>query len=349
MSQGSSLSPLIIKYENVLEKDPRSRVFAPLAEGYRKLGLIEKAMEVLQKGIRFNPDYLMGYLGLASCYFDLEQYQMAYSTLRPIVGLNRDNIKLQRLFGETCLKVDQKEEALDTFKYLLFLNAKDQQAIEMVYTLESEIKEILIDHVENEDPIKFEIDNIDSSPLSIDDQINQWIQVDLTKEGEDEEPRQEDNIVQVDDWNLAKPEDEVYQEEVECEDEETEEVFSAEEIDATPVMTHTLVDLYVKQGHFQKAFDVLEKINELQPGNEQTLAKIEEVKSLLEPDVEVENNEENSQAPISENQGREELMSLFDQQVGTEESQPKTDEVSERLWAWHEALCQRAKEHNIDS
>ena len=43
-----SSSPLLLKYLKTLEEDPASRVFAPLGETYRRLGQVEKAVEVLK-------------------------------------------------------------------------------------------------------------------------------------------------------------------------------------------------------------------------------------------------------------------------------------------------------------
>ena len=118
------LSPLFLKYQADYEKNPRSRVFAPLAETYRKLGMTDKAMEILSQGIRFHPNYVMGYLGLAFCYFDLRQYSLAYNTLKPLIETSRNNIRLQKLFAEICLELGYKEEALDTFKY--FQGSRDR-------------------------------------------------------------------------------------------------------------------------------------------------------------------------------------------------------------------------------
>ncbi len=126
------LSPLFLKYQNDFEKNPRSRVFAPLAEAYRKLGMTDKAMEILSNGIRFHPTYTMGYLGLAFCYFDLKQFNLAYSTLRPLLESSRDNIRLQKLFSEICIELGKKEEALETLKYLLFINPIDKTVGELV-------------------------------------------------------------------------------------------------------------------------------------------------------------------------------------------------------------------------
>ncbi len=133
------LSPLFLKYQIDFEKNPRSRVFAPLAETYRKLGMTDKAMEILSQGIRFHPSYLMGYLGLAFCYFDLKQYNLSYSTLRPLVDSNRDNIRLQKLFSDVCLQLNRKEEALETLKYLLFINPRDKDTAELVKAVEKDV------------------------------------------------------------------------------------------------------------------------------------------------------------------------------------------------------------------
>src|SRR3990172_12124999 len=87
---------LFDKYIKIYEANPYSTVFAPLAECYRKMGRKDKALSILRAGIKNHPDYLLGYLGLAQCYFDLEQFLLAYSTLKPLIERNRENIRLQR-------------------------------------------------------------------------------------------------------------------------------------------------------------------------------------------------------------------------------------------------------------
>ena len=133
-------SPLFLKYQNDFEKNPRSRVFAPLAESYRKMGMFDKAMEVLSQGIRFHPSYTMGYLGLAFCYYDLGQFNLAYSTLIPLTESNRDNLRLQKLFSDTCMELGKQEEALETLKYLLFINPRNKEVAESVLKLEREVE-----------------------------------------------------------------------------------------------------------------------------------------------------------------------------------------------------------------
>ena len=135
-------SSLFLKYQADFEKNPKSRVFAPLAEIYRKVGMTEKSMEILSQGLRIHPTYLMGYLGLSFCYYDLKQYNLAYTTLRPFVEENRDNIRLQKLYSKICIAIAKKDEALETLKYLLFINPRDREIANDVQELERELDKL---------------------------------------------------------------------------------------------------------------------------------------------------------------------------------------------------------------
>lgn len=292
----SNVTPLIAKYEDQLERDPRSRVFAPLAEAYRKVGLIENAFKVLQKGIRYNPDYLLGYLTLAQCYIDKGEYPLSYSTLRPLAPLHRDNIRLQNLFAVSAEKTGNKSEALDTFKYLLFLQPKDDKVAYHVQRLEKELGESALYEEKAEEEIQFDIDALKPSP-ELDRALDDWVQVDLNQEQEED----------FEEWSteVKKIDEEPVKVEV------VEKPLEIEEVEATPVITHTLVDLYLQQGHKEKALELLEKIAEIQPENKDTQKRLEELKKEV-----VSPNEE---------EGRSILMAAIDLAQKT----PREEEVSE--------------------
>lgn len=297
----SNLSPIIIKYEKALEADPRSRVFAPLAEAYRKVGLLDNAFTVLKKGLRYNPDYLLGYLTLAQCYMDKGEASLSYSTLRPLVSQNRDNIKLQKLFGESAIRTENKEEALDTFKYLLFLQPKDSESAQRVQELERELEEGPIYSAPQE--IKFQVDELKPSP-ELDKSLDDWVQVDLSHSDEEETEEEvgEDFVEaqEIKEWTTDE----------EKQVEENDFVLEAPQEEPMPVITHTLVDLYLKQGHKDKAVELLEKIREIQPDNKETLKRLSELKeedqSLADP-IPLGNEES-----VPEDEGRNNLMAAFD-------------------------------------
>lgn len=328
MAEGS-LSPLIIKYERALEEDPRSRVFAPLAEAYRKVGLLDNAFNTLKKGLRYNPDYLLGYLTLAQCYIDKEEYSLSYSTLRPLVSQNRDNIRLQKIFARSAEKTGSKEEALDTYKYLLFLQPKDEQISQKVKVLEGELEEGVVYTPKEE--IKFNVDELKPSPEN-DRSLDDWVQVDLSPSNSSREEEVEDESV---DWI------------VETKDVDEDKEESIEE-QATPVITHTLVDLYLQQGHSEKAIELLEKIREIQPENTETIKRLEEIKSIY-----LQNQSEAPKTILDENledqsvdEGRGNLMAAFDMANSAEEESSELSgaKVEEVLNDFKELLRQKAHE-----
>lgn len=394
------LSPLFLKYQADYEKNPRSRVFAPLAETYRKLGMTDKAMEILSQGIRFHPTYVMGYLGLAFCYYDLKQYSLAYNTLRPLVESNRDNIRLQKLFAEICLELGYREESLDTYKYLLFINPRDREVAMQVATLESLIEEqykpvhqpIYIPESEFKSEKKenshqlFDIDKLDNKPLASKADFDDWMAVDLSREQKEvksEDPYEFWNLKKGDtpvDLSLetetkveTKPSEEITYKisdaktateprvELNFDDDTSDEAEEENEIEepkkessakpAVPLVTHTLVDLYCGQGHIEKALEVLEKILILNPTDERTINKIKEIKALMGP-YEEEQPKSVAIKPtpikakefsipqarphleplkeISEEDGRKNLMSILDQQLGAA-NEPLMKEIAKGI------------------
>ena len=334
------LSPLFLKYQSDFEKNPRSRVFAPLAESYRKIGMTDKAMEILSQGIRYNPGYVMGYMGLAFCYFDLKQYNLAYSTLRPLVESNRDNIRLQRLFADTCIAINHQDEALETLKYLLFINPRDKEIAKLVSTLEAEVEEqykpqhkpIVIPAEEfstAEDSTTntlFDVDKLNSTPkIDFDD----WLHIDFAQTQQTN--KKSDDI---DGWSVQKL-NTVEKSSIETKpepvvmavEEETSKPILNLKTEEAPIVTHTLVDLYCGQGHVEKALELLEKILLLNPTDQKTIEKIQEIKSLMMPEPIV----EETRAEIVELEEHDDVDDDVDMSDEDEILNQITDDNSENL------------------
>lgn len=336
-----SLSPLILRYEETLLKDPRSKVFAPLAEAYRKVGLYDKAMSILQKGLRYNPDYIAAYITLAYCYNDLEKYENAYSTLRPLAASNRDNIRLQNLFGELAMRLSRKDEALDTYKYLLFLNPKDKIFAKLVAELEDELKEPAV--FKESQNIEFNVEEITVNPAeSYQDQLENWIQVDLKKE-ELEEEQDEVDEWEVKNKNISEDTESDHREVQEAAEELVDKT-KVKAVEAAPVITHTLVDLYIKQGHIDQAREILEKILELSPDDEKTFSKLENLKKEYAIDDEPELIEEEF-----EGEGQDRIMSIFDEKFGSGDQQFETKEIEAKLWLFHQKIKEKSDSYKQKS
>jgi len=58
------------QYKNLYEKNPSSKVFVPLAECYRRYGLVDEALAILRKGLKKFKDHLPALVVLGHCYYD---------------------------------------------------------------------------------------------------------------------------------------------------------------------------------------------------------------------------------------------------------------------------------------
>ena len=87
------------RYQILYEKNPSSRVFAPLAEAYRKMGLLKQAEDVCLKGVQEHPSFSSGHMALARIYLDQERHEDAVKELKVIVELSPENLLAHKLFS----------------------------------------------------------------------------------------------------------------------------------------------------------------------------------------------------------------------------------------------------------
>lgn len=125
------------KYQKILEKDPNSQVFAPLAEAYREMGLLPEAQKIVTLGVQRHPQFVAGLVTFARIYRDLKQPSRALEALKTATSLSAENILAHQLMGEIYLASKKPKEALRAFKMVLFLNPQSQVAQKAVQKLES--------------------------------------------------------------------------------------------------------------------------------------------------------------------------------------------------------------------
>lgn len=280
MSQRKTKSSLLAKYLSLYEKDPGSRAFAPLAESYRKLGMIKEAFDVLKHGIQKHPTYTLGYLILGKCYFDNEDYDSCYTTLRPFVGDNTDNLILLKVFGNCCEKIGHLEEALEAYKFLLLNNPRDVEAANKVQILEEDLA------------VKEEPKQLPQYSDEFSSDEDDWVHVSFNEKNQDKEDEE---------WALLES--------------------TKKEEDEDPVVTLTLVDLYLAQGHLDKASELLSKFEELHPDNKDIKLKrthIEKIKSNDQENqssLETPHSQTESNSLNEEEESHNKLLNLIDRKV----------------------------------
>lgn len=122
----------IEEYQIAMQRDPRSAVFAPLAEAYRKMGLLEEALEVTTRGVRHNPEFVSGLVAHSKVLFALKDYREAITFLKKAHLLKPENLLAVKLLGHCYSKVRRYREALVAFKKLLILSPDDKTALAFI-------------------------------------------------------------------------------------------------------------------------------------------------------------------------------------------------------------------------
>ena len=130
-------NPFLVKtYQDILEKDPTSKVFCPLAQIYRLKKDLKTARQVCLQGITYNPSYSAGYITLAQICGEEDHIEEALAALNKARELSPNNPKVYQIFGELYQKKKNIEKTLWAFKMVLFLRPWDQTARKIVQQLE---------------------------------------------------------------------------------------------------------------------------------------------------------------------------------------------------------------------
>jgi tetratricopeptide (TPR) repeat protein len=133
--------PLIYQYLKKYQEDPSSRVFAPLAEAYRKAGLIDEAIEIAREGLKVHPRFIGGRVALARALFDKRYYSEVIDELTEIIQDVPDNLVAQRLLAESYLMLGRIADALGAYKMLFYFAPQDTDLMKIVRELESQAYE----------------------------------------------------------------------------------------------------------------------------------------------------------------------------------------------------------------
>jgi tetratricopeptide (TPR) repeat protein len=112
-----------------LAKDPRSKVFMPLAEEYGKAGMWQEAAGVLEDGLTLYPGFITAMVALGRVYDQLGQATKAKAILEESVKLSPENLRAHR----TLMKIYQSQglmkSALQSCSLILAINPRDEEAL----------------------------------------------------------------------------------------------------------------------------------------------------------------------------------------------------------------------------
>ncbi len=118
----------IKKYEDNLTKDPNSYCFAPLSELYRKLGLLDDAVAVANKGIEAHPLYIGGFMALGRALYEKGSRDEAKAALEKVVLATPENLLAQRILSQIYQEEGNLTAAERALQLLVTFNPEDTES-----------------------------------------------------------------------------------------------------------------------------------------------------------------------------------------------------------------------------
>lgn len=150
------ISPEIIKLTEKMAKDPASTLFFPLAEEYRRCGMLDEAIILLTDGLKNHPNFLSARVSLGKIYLQKGLVSEAKHEFERVIQSAPDNLLAQKKLAMIYREEGDREKALESCRRLLLLNPNDEEIKKIKSELEAKVEETgkVELHQEEKEPIK---------------------------------------------------------------------------------------------------------------------------------------------------------------------------------------------------
>lgn len=245
------LSPDISKLAEKLARDPSSKLFIPLAEEYRRSGMLDKAIQVLSDCLKANPNYMTARVSLGKMLLEKGNIREAQTEFEKVVQAVPDNLFAHKKLSEIYQNIGDMENLLKEYKIIISLSPKDKEVRKAIDDLEGnpalspaakdgtygEMKEIVYGTSK---------DAIDTEGL-----------------GEETPPKMTPIVETTHTVEIDKSEDATKKSLIE------------------ELATETMAEIYIKQGLYEKADEIYQQILSSEPENMIIRQKRAELVSLM--------------------------------------------------------------------
>ena len=115
---------------------PDSRLFAPLADAYRKNGEIDKAIEILEKGLERIPQYASAHVILGKCFYDKGATERARAEFIRVLDVDPENMVALKFMGDILLGENKRADAAEYFKKILAIDPTNEEVAHALKEME---------------------------------------------------------------------------------------------------------------------------------------------------------------------------------------------------------------------
>lgn len=130
----------IRRFEEQFRRQPDSLVFARLADALRKAGDPQRALEVLDDGIRRHADYLSAHIVRARTYLDLGRVDAARSAFERVIELDARNLVAIQGLAEIAREEDDTAAEISWTEQLVLADPQNPEPAERLERLRQQVE-----------------------------------------------------------------------------------------------------------------------------------------------------------------------------------------------------------------
>lgn len=119
-----------------VERDPNSRLFLPLAEEYRKAGMLDEAISVLLRGLERHPGYTSARVALGKIYLEKKMVEDARREFEKVIAAIPDNLFAHKKLAEIYRDIGEIDRAVAEYKAVIAINPLDEDARSFIEGIE---------------------------------------------------------------------------------------------------------------------------------------------------------------------------------------------------------------------
>lgn len=305
----------IEKLKTKVEKDLNSRLFVPLAEEYRKEGMLDEAISVLLDGLDRQPGYTSARVALGRLYLEKDMINEARSEFEKVVSAIPDNLFAHKKLAEIYKDLRETDKAIAAYREVVKLNPLDEDAKTSLENLEniaykpaaetpemppaagSEKAALKTEELEEEKAISSVHEGAvgvaeekagEPEPRKTEEEFEQFKST-FSEKLPEEKPQESEEFFGIPEAQVFDLSTEPAGEEV-CEEvaDETAELFEEQPEPVETAVSGKRPDAYtadaeafISSGNFSKAAEIYKDILSREPDNRQILQRVAELRQLI--------------------------------------------------------------------
>ncbi len=127
------------------DRSPESRLFAPLADAYRKKGDVDRAIELCEKGLEGYPDYASAHVILGKCFYDKGATERSRAEFERVIEIDPENLVALKFMGDILMDEGDRDASISFYRRLLSIDPTNEEVSGKLKGLEDEFREREID------------------------------------------------------------------------------------------------------------------------------------------------------------------------------------------------------------